>query len=321
MSAQAKHLPPETVATDMPIGEMRQLLDRLQAIADASEASRDAAKVAAGARPVADTGLTRHRKEPTMSDTALAHSASNAPTFDSVLADVKTLGEQAGKGVDVQIKFFLSVTQAAFLNVINLDPDKHGTGIDDATKLSDEYSKAQSGSSIFSTKAARKTISTTKLGIRLGMWPKGGPGEPLQTLNNLLTTWRKLRSDPANKGQMVDAFNTATKFAREQLKRNTVIGDAELRGYCFKPGQDHKTAEEVLDHIRKQLRALRDGKASKGTALDNSPEIETMIKAADRRMKEIAKAKAPQSGMATPSKKSTTASPENTANPATASAA
>ena len=231
----------------------------------------------------------------------------NKPTFADMLAKVKDLGEQAGRGVDTQIKFFLAVTESAFLNVIDLDPDKHGKGIDDATKLSDEYSKAQSGASIFSTKAVKKTISCTKLGIRLGMWTKGGPGEPLSTLNSLMTMWRKLRADPANKGQLVDAFNTATKFAREQLKRPTLIGDAELRGFCYKPGTETKTAEEVLDAIRKTLRALRDGKASKGTALDNSPEINDMIKAADKRMRAIATAKAPQSGMATASKVSTTA--------------
>jgi hypothetical protein len=308
MSAQAKlRQPPldHEVTGDMNFRDMRALLDRLEAVSQ-SQALRDAAEmVASGARPV-ETELAP-RKERTMSDTGLAHSTANKPTFADTLAKVKDLGEQAGKGVDTQIKFFLATCEAAFLNVIDLDPDKHGKGIDDATKLSDEYTKAQSGASIFSTKAARKTISTTKLSIKLGMFTKGGPGEPLQTLNNLMTIWRKERARPENKGQMVDAFNTATKFAREQLKRQTMIGDAELRGFCFKPGTDHKTAEEVLDHIRKQLRALRDGKASKGTALDNSPEIETMIKAADKRMKEIAKAKAPQSGMATPSKQSTTA--------------
>ena len=233
----------------------------------------------------------------------------NKPSFADTLAKVKDLGEQAGKGIDVQIKFFLAVTESAFLNVINTDPDKHGKGIDDATKLSDEYSKAQSGASIFSTKAAKKTISCTKLGIRLGMFTKGGPGEPLSTLNTLMTLWRKLRSDPANKGQMVDAFNAATGFARAQLKRPTMISESELRGYCFKPGTETKTAEEVLDGIRKALRALRDGKASKGTALDNAPEIVEMIKQADKRMAAIAKAKAPQSGMATPSKQSTATAP------------
>lgn len=221
-------------------------------------------------------------------------SVSNRPSFDDILADVKELGVQAGKGQDTQIKFFLKVTESAFLNVIDLDADKHGKGIDDATKLSDEYSKAQSGSTIFSTKAAKKTISCTKLGIRLGMWTKGGPGEPLSTLNNLMTTWRKMRADPVNKGALVDAFNTATKFAREQLKRPTLIGQQELTGFCYKAGQDAKTAEEVLDTVRKVLRSLRDGKASKGTALDNSPEIAEMIKQADKRMKAIAVAKAPK---------------------------
>ena len=224
---------------------------------------------------------------------------------------MKELGELAGKGgkKEVQIKHFLKVTELAFLNVIDLDPDKHGKGIDDAAKLADEFSKAQSGASIFSTKAAEKTISTTKLGIRLGMFTKGGPGEPLSTLNTLITLWRKERSKPENKGQMLDAANTAHKFAREQLKRPTMIGDAELRGFCFKTTQETKTAEEVLDDLCKGLHKLFTGKAAKGNALDNSPEVEAAIKQLDKRMKAIAVAKAPQSGMATPSKVSTATAP------------
>jgi hypothetical protein len=234
---------------------------------------------------------------------------SNKPTFADAVAAIKDLGQQAGQGIDVQIKSFLKITELAFLGVIDTDPDKHGKGISDAVKLSDEYAKAQGSASIFSTKAAKKTISCYKLGIRFGMGSKWGPGEPLQVLNTLMTMWRKERSNAANRGSMVDAFNCATKFAREQLKRPTIIGDAELRGFCFKPGTEAKTAEEVLDAIRKTLRALRDGKASKGNALDASPEIIEMIKQADKRMKAIAVAKAPQSGMATPSKVSTASAP------------
>lgn len=233
----------------------------------------------------------------------------NKPTFEDVRAAIKDLGEQRGRGVDVQIKHFLKIVESAFLNIINTDPDKHGKGIDDATLLSDDYAKAQGAASIFSTKAATKTISCAKLGIRFGMGSKWGPGEPLNTLNTLMTLWRKERANPANRASMVDAFNAATKFAREQLKRSTMISDAELRGFCFKSGADIKTAEEVLDDIRKQLRKLRDGKASKGTALDNSAEIVEMIKQADKRMKAIAVAKAPQSGTATPSKTSTATAP------------
>ena len=59
---------------------------------------------------------------------------SNKPTFADTLAKVKDLGEQAGRGVDTQIKFFLAVTESAFLNVIDLDPDKHGKGIDESAE-------------------------------------------------------------------------------------------------------------------------------------------------------------------------------------------
>lgn len=241
-----------------------------------------------------------------MSDTPIAQNG-NKPTFDSLLADVTKIAEEGGKAHDSQIRHFLKVIDGAFLGVLSTDPDKHGKGISDTEKLSAACMKAASGASMFSIKTVKKMNAVTNLAIRFGMCSKfSAPGEPVQTMNTLVTLWRKLRADPANKGQLIDCANAAAKYAREQLKRNSLIGETELRGYCFKPGKEPKTAEELLDDIRKTLRKLVAGSACKGNALDDSPEVKEMIKQADKRMLAIAKAKAPQSGMATPSKVSTT---------------
>lgn len=304
MTAQALKVPTvETPTGPMDFADMRALLDRLE---HASETvARDAANAAAGAPP---SRRRRQQRSNTMT-------GSNIMTFAEVLAAATDLGEQAGKGKDTQIKFLLKTTEAAFHGAIDLDDDKHGQGVNDATKLAEAYVKAQTGATIFDAKAPnqRKTISCVNTMIKLGMWPKGGPGEPLQTLNDLITIRQKLRQKPENAKRLDDAANTALRYARTQLKRDTVLSKAELEGLCFKPTQEIKTAEEVLESIRKAATALRDGKASHGHALDNSQEVQDIVKLCTKRLKAVAVAKAPQSGMATPSKQSTTAAPATTA--------
>src|SRR4029077_2273718 len=141
------------------------------------------------------------------------------------------------------------------------------------------------------------------------MWPHGGPGEPLQQANNLISKRQTLRKKPENAKLLNDAADTLLRWGRALMKRQTLFPDHELEQFIWKPTPEAKNAEEVLDGVRKTLRALRDGKAAKGHALDNSKEIEDMIKLADKRMKAIAVAKGVQSGAATPSKASTTAAP------------
>ena len=232
----------------------------------------------------------------------------NAITFADLMTTAAKCGTEEGLGKDGQIKFMLKVAEAAFHGTIDVDPDKHGKGINDATKLTEAYVKARSGATIFDAKVMKQRVAIAKTNtmIKLGMWPKGGPGEPLTCLNTLMTLRQKLRQKPENAKRLNDAADTALRYARVQLKRDQVVGATELETFCFKPVPDIRTAEEILDSIRKGLTALRDGKAAHGLALDNSQEVQDMVKLANKRMKAIAVAKAPQSGMATPSKQSAT---------------
>ena len=217
----------------------------------------------------------------------------NKPTFDDLLKVANDLGVQAGQGRDVQIKFLLKVAEAAFLGTIDLDKDKHGTDKDDATRLTEEYVKAQGSATMFDAKAPnqRKTISCTRTMIKLGMWPKGGVGEPLGTLNNLIALRQKLRSNPANSKKLDDAANTALRYARAQLKRDQLIDTAGLQEFCFKAERDERTPEEILESIRKSAMALRDGKAAHGTAMDDSDEVKSIITNCTKRLTAIASVK------------------------------
>lgn len=220
----------------------------------------------------------------------------NTLTMNDLLATAATLGAEHGKGRDTQIKFLLKVVEGAYHGAIDLVPNKHGTDVDDATKLAETYVKAQGSANIFDAKAGnqRKLVSCLRTSMRLGQWPKGGNGEPLATVNNLMTIRQKLKSDPKTSGKLDDAANTLLKYARAQLKRDTLIEEDELRDMCFRNEPEPATAEEIIEAARNKLSKLIAGEASKGTAQDRSA---LTIKARDAltdRLAEIAKAKSGQ---------------------------
>jgi|GEM_PF-4515498 len=217
----------------------------------------------------------------------------NALTTQDLIDVATELGEQAGKGTDTQIKFMLKVAEGGYHNAVDLKPNKHGRGIDDAEKLGEAYFKARTGSVVFDAKAdnQRKLVSCLRTGIKIGAWPKGGNGEPLQTINNLMTIRQNLKRNPADAKRLQDATNTFLKYAREQLKRDTLIGDEELRGFCFKPSpKDAPDVEEVLENIRKQLDKLVKG--NNHGVRDCSAEVIAARGSLQQRLTAIAKSKA-----------------------------
>lgn len=264
----------------------------LAALPHAKRAPHDAAGLPAG-----NAGDPRRRRPlkgaVNMSTTTLVHNPSNMITFEQLLAKAKELGEQAGKGKDTQVKFYLSVFEAAFQSKIDLNQNKHGPDIDDALKLSEAYVLAQGSATVFDAKAAnqRKQRSCTRTMIKLGMWPKGGVGEPQATVNKLLTDRQTYRKDPANAKKLDDAGNTLLRYARAQVKQDQLIPHSELRAFCFKRDHDLPDAEAILERIRKTAEELRDGTAAKGTALDNSVEVTAIINACTKRLTAIAKGK------------------------------
>lgn len=228
-----------------------------------------------------------------MNTSTMAPATSNTGSFATLLADAAELGKQAGLGKDTQIKFYLKVTEAAFHGKIDLDSSKHGTDIDDATKLTEAYVKAQTSALVFDAKAPnqRKAISCVRTCIKGGMWPKGGNGEPLATINNLMAQRQKYRADPAHSKKLDDAANTLLKYLRTQLRRDHLIAGSELNQMCFKREQELATVEDILVSIRKQATALLDGKAAHGTASDNSAEVLAIKNACTKRLADIAVAK------------------------------
>jgi uncharacterized protein YeaC (DUF1315 family) len=231
--------------------------------------------------------------------TSDGQSRPNAISFEDLKKVATQLGEEAGKGKDTRVKFQMKLVEAAFYNAVDLVENKHGKDKDDAVILTEAYVKAQGSSSYFDAKAPnqRKEISCARTAIKLGQWPNGGPGEPLQTMNNLMTTWAKERQKPENKGKLDDASNTLMRFARQQIKRDAVIDTAELRDLCFKKQPGERTVEQRLEAARKELTKLKE--------LDNSSHIIVAINEITKRLKAIAveKGKNQRAGSAKPAAK------------------
>lgn len=228
----------------------------------------------------------------------------NTISFADLLQAAQDLGADAGKGKDTQVKFLLKTVEGGYHNVLDLASNKHGTDVDDATKLAETYVKAQQGAVIFDAKAPnqRKLISCLRTGIKLGSWPKGGNGEPIATVNNLMAMRQNLRKIPAEAKKLDDAANTLLKYARAQLKRDSLIDDAGLKEFCYKPSADLATPEDILNSIQKKLSALIDGSAASGTAQDNTAEVRAARHSIQQRLAAIAKGRAPAPHAAAPKK-------------------
>jgi hypothetical protein len=254
---------------------------------------RDAATVTA---PTGRRQRSRTKGQQTMSDTTTtaAAAASNLPKLNQLLADMEQLGEQHALGADWQVKFDLKLLEAANAGVLDLTKDKHGDGIDDAIKASEAYAKGRNKAVIFDHKEAkqRKLASTSRLMIRLGGSPKWGVQEPMATVNQLLTIRQNLRKT-ANKGtRLDDAHNTLMRFAREQLKKDTMIaGDDALKAFCYRADSEPRTADDWMRQVLKQAIALSTGKLSNCPDLDNSAELKAVIANLNKRLTAIAKQK------------------------------
>lgn len=210
------------------------------------------------------------------------------PQLEQIAQD---LGTESGRGKDTQIKFLLKITEAAFHGAIDLVPQKHGKIADDAEHLAEIYVKAQTGASHFDAKAAnqRKTISCMRTCIKLGMWPKGGPAEPMATVNNLMAERQAMKANPSTAKLLDDAANTLLRFARAQLKSDTLIDGSTLGDYCRKPATQMATAESILEGVEATLQNLVNGKSSHGTAMDDSPAVKQALRSIKARLADLKK--------------------------------
>lgn len=225
--------------------------------------------------------------------TSLAHNTNNAQAaFQALLAEASELGTQAGQGKDSQIKFDLKLIESAYLGLINLDPNKHGKGVRDGKVLAEAYYKAQTGATVFDHKQPnqRKLISNVDKCIAVGMMnTKWGSGQPVSVVNDML----QRRAYFKEKGEKVeDAHNTLMRFLTELKRRDNLPTERDIEDIVLKKDPAKVGLEDVWDRIRKLATGLRAGTIPNCTDQDTSPEIDRIIKNAERRLTKLAKLQA-----------------------------
>ena len=104
-----------------------------------------------------------------------------------------------------------------------------------------------------------------------------------------MTERQKLRKDPVQAKKLDDAANSFLRFARAQLKRDTLIDPAELKDFLYKKGKDAPTATEVVESMRNQLQKLVNGQLQGGAVQDNSVEVRAALQSLTKRLTNIAK--------------------------------
>lgn len=233
----------------------------------------------------------RTKGQPAMSATPTP--SGNALTLAQMLVIATDLGTQEAQGKDGQVKFDLKVAEAAFVGAIDLTKNKHGDGIDDSTQLAAAYVKGRNSAVIFDHKEPkqRKLASNVRTMVKLGSSPKYGVGQPMQNLNDLMTIRQQERRKATKGAKMDDAHNTLMRYAREQLKLDTLITGDALKAFVFKAESDPRTVEEVLHGILSTAKKLQLGKLSNCQDADPSPEVASIINACNKRLSALAKAK------------------------------
>jgi hypothetical protein len=234
---------------------------------------------------------------------------------------MRDLGMQAGQGADTQVKALLRAVEGSYHAALDLSKNKHGDDIDDATVLAEDYFKARNSAVVFDAKSPnqRKLVSTIRTSIKLGSYTKGGTGEPIATVQNLMTMCANLRKIPGEVKKLNDPANTLLNYARVQLWRDTLIEDDELKTFCYKKPQEFATAEDIIERCAKQLESLANGKAAHGTAQNNGNNVTDAARALRKELAAIATARgqsgAPQVGRATQARSTPVPQPADATTP------
>lgn len=221
----------------------------------------------------------------------LAHDQSNllAQKWDQLLEDTRLAAASKAAGDEVRVQHLLKVFRAGFEGVIDNTQDKHGSGVDDAQRIAEVWYKSRNANVVFNPKAdnQKKLISEMRRMIICGGWTKGGPQEPVATVNNVMGAYKKMRATEGPR--MIDAGNFLLAVARHISRSDTMPAHDDLMKHALKPVGSVATIEDVLDATRRTLIKLQSGKHSAGQCA--TVNVDHAVKALNKELKAIADAK------------------------------
>jgi hypothetical protein len=305
MTTNTAHDLPATV--QVPVSSLQQLHATLDALAAGNlkavpprSARRGRSAPARGAAATQEqpemNQVTATVSPPAAVGSVVGHNV-NPLAFEPLREQMREWGALSGKSKDVQIKAALRICESAAAGHLDLTPDKHGAGKNDAAVLGEDYAKSQNSAIIFDARAAnqRKLISNFNKCIRFASSPKWGIGQPMGNINLLLTVRQNLRKQAkAGAAKLDDAFNILMRYATAQLKDDTLFTQQQLEQMCYKNQSEPRTAEDVLRSIQKLASNLKSGKVPNCADIDTSAEVASIIAACNKRITTLVKAKSGQ---------------------------
>ncbi len=198
----------------------------------------------------------------------------NDHRFDDLCKEAETYGADRAKGEDSLVLMALKALQGAFDGYVTTGKDTHGPGVDDAEFLQRKYEGMRNASAkVQRTTSQKGQASKLRTCIRLGEWPHGGVGEPMNTINLLIDEYNKLSNDKTYEGKIESAYRMLQKYAAAQVRLKSVIPQDELKAFALKKEGIPKNLEEYIEAIAAHIQKLVDGKAVKGTIKDDSAEV------------------------------------------------
>lgn len=221
--------------------------------------------------------------------TGLAHNANvNDTRLSDFLASVREFGRDAASGKDALPKLAISVVSAAADGVIDQAKDQDGK--DGATRIFEEYTRAEGKKAIHnrSPESVKAQVSKLRQLINFGSNPKF---DGVEVINEAFEVRTRFMDEGI---EVKPAYAAYVDVAREQLKQDTQLTTNQIESVVAKSTAPKETSlEKVYQKMQKDLESIitGEGKGSLAGLKDDAPEIEQMHELIGQRLAKIMQAK------------------------------
>lgn len=221
--------------------------------------------------------------------TALSHNSSvNDTRLSDFMASVREFGRDAASGKDALPKLAISVVSAAADGVIDMGKDADGK--DGATRIFEEYARAEGKKAIHnrSPESVKAQVSKLRQLLNFGSNPKW---DAVEVINEAFEVRGKFMDEGI---EVKPAYAAYVDVAREQLKQDSQLTTNQIESVVAKsPNIKETSLEKVYQKMQKQLEDIitGEGKGQLAGLKDDAPEVEQMHELVTQRLAKLMQAK------------------------------
>jgi hypothetical protein len=198
---------------------------------------------------------------------SLAHDTKNDTRFSEFMSDVRELGRNAAQGKDSLPNLAMAFCRAVQEGVIDMAKDSNGK--DGAARVFEEYAKAEGKKAIHDRTETGLKANVSKL-RQIGNFAGNPKWDAIAVLNTAHIVRQYLKENDVDVKAAYPAF---VDVAREQLKQDTTLTDAQIEAAVMKSTETKEvTVEGELKKIAAKLEKIITGENAHGIK-DQSPEV------------------------------------------------